>query len=98
MKNMGMAYSYDRSAAAKPKKPAAGETTRTKKPEVEKAIKALQAAIEAVHDCAPSGRDYQEDGGFDSKAYGKAVIEHGKRIDSLHSIISDLNKQREIAE
>lgn len=91
-------YSYDRTAAKKPeKKPAEkpakpAETTITRKAEVEKAIKAVHAALDAVHDCAPSGRDFQKDGDYDSKGYAKAVAEHGKRIDALHDVVSDLSE------
>jgi hypothetical protein len=94
--------SYDRTAAKKPvadkkteKKPAKDDASKTdgaKKSEVTKAVKAILTAIDAVHDCAPNARDYQEEGEYDSKAYSKAVSDHGKRIDALHDILDDLNK------
>lgn len=92
-------YSYDRNAAKsktteKEKKPSKGDskTDGAKPDEVTRALKTIEIAIDAIHDCAPSARDYQEEGDYDSKAYSKAVADHGKRIDALHDIASDLSK------
>jgi len=76
----------------KPAKDESSKTDGAKKSEVSKAVKAIQAAIDAVHDCAPNARDYQAESEYDSRAYSKAVTEHGKRIDALHDILFDLNK------
>lgn len=89
--------------AVKEKKPTAvkkraepgkdAETSRTdgaKKSEVEKAIKCVESAIDAILDCAPNARDYQGEGDYDSRAYSKAVAKHGERIDALHEILGDL--------
>lgn len=85
-------YSYDRTAAAKPKADAKEPPSRTdgvKKSEVNRAEKALRAAIDAVLDCAPSSRDFHSEAedDYDSKAYNKAVVEHNKRVDALHEIL-----------
>ena len=92
-------YTYDRTAAAtKPKaqqKPAKEPPSRTdgvKKSEVNRAEKAIRAAIDAVLDCAPSSRDFHvaDEDDYDSKAYNKAVLEHNKRVDALHDILEGI--------
>lgn len=83
-------YSYDRTAA-KAKPPEASRTDGIRKPEVTRALRALDAALEAVHDCDPQGRDYQEDGAeYDARAYQKAVQQHGEHIRALQEIRTDM--------
>ena len=90
-------YSYDRTAGKikdKPTKEPASRTDGVKKSEVNRAEKAIRAAIDAVLDCAPSSRDFhnEADDQYDSKQYNKAVMLHNKRVDALHEILDGILK------
>lgn len=53
----------------------------------EKALDAINAAIEAVVQCAPNGRDYYPQG---PAAYEKASEEHGARLLKLTDIKAEI--------
>lgn len=80
---------------AKPEDDDSEESSRTdgaKPGEVEVAINAIESALDAVHDCAPNGKDYREDGDFDSRAYQKEVEAHSERIHALNDIREQLHE------
>jgi hypothetical protein len=93
-------YSYNRTAAKKkptadkPEEPAkkkpSSRTDGAKPGEIEVAIRLVERSIDAVHDCAPNGKDYREDGDFDSKSYQKEVEAHSDRIHALNNIKEEL--------
>lgn len=51
------------------------------------ALAAIDAALEALHEAAPHGRDYYVNP--DPEAYSKAAVEHGARIDTLTKVRQD---------
>lgn len=82
-------YSYSRTAAKKDKP---SRTDGAKPNEVEAAIKAVEKAIDAVHDCAPNGKDFRTDEDYDSKSYQKEAEAHSDRIHALNDIRDQLYK------
>lgn len=52
-----------------------------------KAADAVRAAIEAVHDAAPNGRDYYPQG---EQAIGIALDAHRSRLDRLDAVLSQI--------
>ena len=51
------------------------------------ALRALRAAIAALRQAAPNGRDYYPQG---TAAAARALAEHSRRLDKLHAIHAEI--------